>query len=127
MPLDEVRHHLPVNSMIFDSQFSLRTPQLTRSTNPTLVNIREAADTSVTALPVPSAITQQKPAKTPPVWRRVLGRVKRSLRFGKRKGPVIGEPRDFQHYTTGGPGPLMAASREQLGAGQDRDSEWEDV
>jgi hypothetical protein len=40
---------------------------------------------------------------------------------------VIGEPRDFQHNTTGGPRPLMATSGEQLGAGQDRDSEWEDV
>lgn len=127
MPPNKGGHHLPVNSMLFDSQFSLRSPRLGRVKNPTLVNVREAADTSVTALPVPSTSTQRMTARKTSVWRRVLGRLKRSLKSSRKKGPVIGGPQDFRHHRTGGPKPLMTVSRKEVGTGQDGESEWEDM
>jgi hypothetical protein len=105
MPNDS-KHLLPINSLLFNttSQASLRTPVLSRNTNPTLVNIREAADTTVTALPAaPVAAPKKNPDKKKvSAWRKVVGKVLRTVGMGKKKGVVIGEPTGFTHVRTGG-------------------------
>jgi hypothetical protein len=101
------RNFLPLNSMLFKSTPDLRS----QPTNPTLVNLRDAADTSVTALPAP-----QPPTKS--IWQRVVDKIKSVLgthgegdseQDGGRapKGEMqIGGPTDFKHHTTGGAQPL---------------------
>jgi hypothetical protein len=122
MPNDS-KHLLPMNSVLFndDSQVSFRTPVLSRYHNPTLVNVREAADTSITALPAPPvAVTKQKQKKKPvSAWKKVLSKVKRAVGFEKKKKKtrlVIGEPTMFRHVKTGGIMGLM-----------DTDGDWVDV
>ncbi|KAF2833638.1 hypothetical protein CC86DRAFT_268987, partial [Ophiobolus disseminans] len=111
------RHHLPLNSMLFESTPNLRQPL---PANATLVNIHDAANLDVTALPSPPAPAERKLS----VWARLLAKMKSALSGKKNKGPEIGDPMDFQHCVTGGSGPL----REPVSAGGMRGSEeWEDV
>jgi hypothetical protein len=102
------RNFLPLNSMLFTSTPNLRS----LPSNPTLVNLRDAADTSVTALP-----TGKKPS--PSIWQRVLVKIKEV--FGKEDGGrelQIGEPTDFKHHGTGGAQPLRTIGRRREGGSE---------
>jgi hypothetical protein len=88
-----------------------------RPSHPTLANLREAEDTTITALPQPPTENDNKPPKEP-LWRTLLAKLKEMWPFGKKE-MVIGEPTDFRHVATGA---LLPS------AGEDRevDSDWED-
>ncbi|KAH6858732.1 hypothetical protein AA0119_g9928 [Alternaria tenuissima] len=129
------RHLLPMNSVLFhnksSSHFSLSDPA-----DLTLVNLQDAQDTTVTALPQPptnTAITA-KPAKDS-LWTRVLVKLKIVLCFkhGKdeqedkkedEKEMCIGEPTGFKHVRTAGPRPMMASVPVVV---EEEESEWEDM
>ncbi|KAF1921960.1 hypothetical protein BDU57DRAFT_68056 [Ampelomyces quisqualis] len=130
MPYNESRHHFPMSSMLFDSSPNLRVPL---PTNTTLVNVREAADTSITALPAPRPIEDERIKHKPSLWHRLVAKIKgvfgrkeekaRTQQNGvERRGLVIGGPTDFQHLRTGGPRPLMGG-----GLGEVEEDEWEDM
>lgn len=85
------RHLLPLSSVIFrDQQSRSPTPRLwsRRGQTPTLVNLQDAMDLSVTALPaLPSATvtvtttaTKEEPEKNS-IWKRVCATVNRWLRL----------------------------------------------
>jgi hypothetical protein len=106
---NDSNHLLSINSMIFTSTANLNHPLPT--TNPTLVDLREAADTNVTALPAPLPSREKKPS----VWRRVLAKIKGA--FGgkkkkKKKKMNIGGPTGFQHQGTEGVMGLRGADGE---------------
>jgi hypothetical protein len=89
--------------MLFKKQPSPRPV----SSMPTLANIREAQDTTITALPLPPVVNEQEPPKEP-LWRKFWVKMKGLLCFGKKeKEMCIGAPTDFKHVRTGGPMPLM--------------------
>ncbi|CAI9634551.1 unnamed protein product [Alternaria burnsii] len=129
------RHLLPMNSVLFDnkssSHFSLSDPA-----NLTLVNLQDAQDTTVTALPQPptnTAITA-KPAEDS-LWRRLLVKSKIVLCFkhGKDeqedkkeevKEMCIGEPTGFKHVRTARPRPMMGSIPVVV---EEEESEWEDM
>src|SRR4051812_47484459 len=97
MSFNDSRHHFPLNSMLFTSTAELRAPL---PANATLVNINEAADRDVTALPAPPVVERK-----PPVWARLLARIKQILGCDRKKRAQemeIGGPADFQHHVTGG-------------------------
>ncbi|KAH4730207.1 hypothetical protein HBH66_047370 [Parastagonospora nodorum] len=63
-----------MNSMVFKSSPNLRNEL---PSNPTLVNIRDAADTSVTALPMPAtALEDQVVERKMGWWSRMVARIK---------------------------------------------------
>jgi hypothetical protein len=94
--------------------------------NPTLANLHEAQDTTVTALP--RALVAAHPSSDddtqsprPTFCSSLLAAIKKMWLFRKReKEMVIGEPTEFRHIETGGPRPLM-------GSGEGGDDDWEDV
>jgi hypothetical protein len=109
------RNFLPLNSMLFKSTPDLRS----LPTDPTLVDLRDAADTSVTALPAP-----QPPAKS--TWQRVVAKLKEVFGAGTGEGDAkehtgrvrrgemqIGGPTDFKHHVTGGAQPLRTRKEEE--------------
>ena len=131
MAPNDSRHHLPVNSMLFESSVNLRS---LLPANPTLVNIREAADTTITALPAPATTVAQNPTeRKPSIWRQLVAKIKKALGGSKKEVATteekeldIGRPTDFQHHVTGGAEPLrtpMAAGRKWVA----EEHEWEDV
>jgi hypothetical protein len=96
-----------MNSLIFNSTPNLhaRLPA-----TPTLVNIQEAADTSVTALPTPPLPPKRN--HNPSMFRRALRRIKTLVsrsransagRDGTARELWIGAPTGFEHRETGGP------------------------
>ncbi|CAN9279666.1 unnamed protein product [Alternaria alternata] len=104
--------------------------------NLTLVNLQDAKDTTVTALPQPPTITAiaAKPAKDS-LWTRFLVRLKIVLRFkhGKdeqedkreeEKEMCIGEPTGFKHVRTAGPRSMMGSVPVVV---EEEESEWEDM
>jgi hypothetical protein len=103
------RHHLPLNSMLFESTPDLRTPLL--PANPTLVNLRDAADTSITALPAVPPKTECKPS----FWARLLAKIKNALGGRKEEEMEIGEPTHFRHHGTGGGRELRKPVRDGRG------------
>ncbi|KAH3917348.1 hypothetical protein HBI56_118980 [Parastagonospora nodorum] len=123
MPINDSRHLLPMNSMVFKSSPNLRNEL---PSNPTLVNIRDAADTSVTALPMPAtALEDQVVERKMGWWSRMVARIKGCFKKKEEGGEErtelnIGGPTDFQHTWTAGIGPLRTT-----GVGEE--GEWEDV
>ncbi|KAH4503331.1 hypothetical protein HBH88_057850 [Parastagonospora nodorum] len=109
MPINDSRHLLPMNSMVFKSSPNLRNEL---PSNPTLVNIRDAADTSVTALPMPAtALEDQVVERKMGWWSRMVARIKGCFKKKEEGGEErtelnIGGPTDFQHTWTAGIGPL---------------------
>jgi len=116
MPPNDSRHLLPMNSMVFKSSPNLRH-QL--PANPTLVNIHDAANTSVTALPMPPTADDQvvEVERKKGFWSRLVEKIKGCFRKEESRGLDIGGPTGFQHTWTAGIGPLRTAGEE----------EWEDV
>jgi hypothetical protein len=108
MRANDSHHLLPMNSMLFTSYANLRSPL--HVGNPTLVDMREAADMNVTALPAPSPTKERKPS----AWRRMLAKIKGVFGgkndeevkvkedLGKVEELVIGGPTDFEHRETWG-------------------------
>lgn len=136
MAPNDSHHGLPVNSMLFDSQSPLRSPYFTATQNPTLVNLQDAQDTTITALPQP--VVEQPPSIVKEsIWHKVLGKIK--ALFRRKESPGISSPTEFQHLATGGPEPLRTSPpRVAMVAGAKRategtaveegdDSDWEDV
>jgi hypothetical protein len=129
------RHLLPMTSVLFHnkspSHFSLSNPA-----NLTLVNLQDAQDTTVTALPQPrtnTAVTA-KPAKDS-LWTRFLVKLKIVLCFkhGKdeqedkkeeEKEMCIGEPTGSKHVRTAGPRPMVGSVPVVI---EEEESEWEDM
>ncbi|KAH8730207.1 hypothetical protein GQ44DRAFT_756691 [Phaeosphaeriaceae sp. PMI808] len=136
MMFNDSRHLLPVPSMLFQSTVDLRTPL---PTNATLVNINEAADTSVTALPIADVQVAEKPAS---VWHRMVTNIKRMLAGRKKKLSAmhrgilvreektikISEPMNVRHVMTGGTRSAdnLAATETTMEAEAD-ENEWEDI
>ncbi|RII13653.1 hypothetical protein CUC08_Gglean004423 [Alternaria sp. MG1] len=129
------RHLLPMTSVLFhnksSSHFSLSDPA-----NLTLVNLQDAQDTTVTALPQPPTITAiaAKPAKNS-LWTRFLVKLKIVVGFKHGKGGqedkkeeekemCIGEPTEFKHVRTAGPRPMMGSVPVVV---EEEESEWEDM
>ncbi|CAN9208575.1 unnamed protein product [Alternaria alternata] len=129
------RHLLPMTSVLFhnksSSHFSLSNPA-----NLTLVNLQEAQDTTVTALPQPPTITaiNAKPAKDS-LWTRFLVKFRNVLCFkhGKdeqedkgeeEKEMCIGEPTGFKHVRTAGPRSMMGSVPVVI---EEEESKWEDM
>jgi hypothetical protein len=95
-------HLLPLNSIFFSS-----TPHLHAASapNPTLVNLQDAASTSITALPA----APKSPVRKPSLWRRVRDKLRKVL-CGKK---------DVEMRS---PQQVRLAAVEEEGEG-----EWEDV
>jgi hypothetical protein len=101
--------------MLFKSSPELRSHPPSHTT---LVDVHDAADTSITALPTSPATMQTKQPAS--FWQRILARIKEIL-VGKKeekgaggvdvggKEMKIGEPTGFQHHVTGGAEPLRTA------------------
>ncbi|KAH7389564.1 hypothetical protein DE146DRAFT_758870 [Phaeosphaeria sp. MPI-PUGE-AT-0046c] len=149
---NDSRHHFPTNSILFQSSPDLRAPSSVMHHNPTLVNVAEAADKQVTALPVLPSTTNNNNIKPFTqkdfVWKRMWDKIKgimrkgrgkkekKQVRGGEERGRTkakvskvkIGGPMDFEHVRTGGPRGLrghtsvMEEDDEEGG-----ESEWEDV
>jgi hypothetical protein len=124
MSTNESRHLLPMSSMIFKSSPDLRSPL---PINPTLVDIRKAQDTSITALPMTTSITAKEKKS---LWSRIVDKVKGLL--GSKEKEIndeddgemeIGSPTDFKHERTGGIGSLRSPVKQRASG----ESEWEDV
>jgi hypothetical protein len=121
MSANDSRHLLPVSSVIFKSSPDLRSPLPTIST---LVDLREAQDTSITALPMNISTTSKPKAG---IWSRIVSKIKDIFtgKKGEEEGEEgdremeIGSPMDFEHERTGGTEPLRTRVSEE--------SEWEDV
>lgn len=142
MAPNDSRHLLPMNSIVFNSQQSPRPPRFTISYEPTLANLHEAQDTTITALPQP--ITPQPIAKKPPtapkksISRRMLNKLKTVFRR-RKKSTSIGSLTEHQHVVTSGPEPLRSVSppaatvagakrdTEGTAVEEDNESDWEDV
>jgi hypothetical protein len=102
MRTNNSHHLLPMNSMLFTSYANLRSPLP--------VDMREAADMNVTALPAPSPTKERKPS----AWRRMLAKIKGVFGgkndeevkvkedLGEVKELVIGGPTNFEHHETWG-------------------------
>ncbi|KAF2035555.1 hypothetical protein EK21DRAFT_107076 [Setomelanomma holmii] len=140
MAPNDSHHLLPMNSIIFSS-----TPNLRKRlpTSPTLVDLSEAADTTVTALP-PASIpvakqTRLKRRSKMKRLRKVARKIARVV-FGKPvdpKYPVhnntnegrvkIGVPTNVQHVETGGPRKLSTPKKSEYRElrGEARESEDE--
>lgn len=109
-----------MNSMVFKSSSNLRHEI---PANPTLANIRDAADTSVTALPMPPTSEEPQAVERKMVWwSRMLAKIKDCFRNQNEREEEgreldIGGPTDFQHTWTAGIGPLRTAG----------EGEWEDA
>lgn len=105
--------------MVFNSHANLHSTLITSHANPTLANLRDAQDQTITALPLPPSHSRSNTAEKPKkksIWRRALNKVKKMLQRGRKEHEmVIGEPTDFRHVASGG-----VTVRE-------RDSGWEDV
>jgi hypothetical protein len=122
MAPNDSRHLLPMNSMLFKEQPSPRP--LATEYNPTLANLQEAQDTTITALPQPPSDEDVQPTK-PSLCSTLLAAIKKLWPFGKaEKGLSIGEPTEFQHLQTAGPRPLMGPVRVSVG---EVDDDWEDM
>jgi hypothetical protein len=104
--------------MLFRSSPNLHSPL---PTNQTLVNIHEAADTTITALPAP--YTTNTAQRKISAWDWLLAKVKELLMGRKEAELQIGGPTDFQHHETGGAEPLRSRG---VNGGQ-WESEWEEV
>ncbi|KAF1849804.1 uncharacterized protein K460DRAFT_399914 [Cucurbitaria berberidis CBS 394.84] len=130
------RHYLPMNSMLFNSQTSLRSSSLAINQDPALANLHEAQDITITALPQP--VAKQLPTTVKKVtWRRVLRKIKTIFRH--KRSVSIGSPTKFRHLVTGGVEPLRTAppravvvsgakrGAEKVDVEKDGDSDWEDV
>jgi hypothetical protein len=121
---NDPRHLLPVNSMLFRDQPAPRP--LATDYNPTLANLHEAQDTTVTALPQPRVAAQPSSdgdtqSPRPTFCSSLLAAIKKMWPFRKiEKEMVIGEPTDFRHLETGGPRPLMGSRGEV-------EDDWEDL
>jgi hypothetical protein len=122
-----------MNSVLFNNNNNTSSrPPPSHIANPTLANLQDAQDTSVTALPQPPAVASAsaKPAKEG-FWKRILAKIKKSLTFEwKRKEKkeeeremCIGEPTDFKHVLTSGPRPLRTVPV----VVEEEESEWEDM
>ncbi|OAK95836.1 hypothetical protein IQ06DRAFT_55751 [Phaeosphaeriaceae sp. SRC1lsM3a] len=143
---NDSRHHFPTNSILFQSTPDLRTPFSSMPHNPTLVNVAEAADMNVTALPVlpTTIITNKSVVKKNSVWKRMWDKIKGLVGKGKGKKEKaqiahgedeqsntkpkvskeeIGGPMDFQHVKTGGAMALRGHTPVEEGG----ESDWEDV
>ena len=137
------RYHLPLSSVLFNSQVSLGSPRPTTAHTLGLVNLYDAQDTTVTALPQPISLPHYTPPASPhntskrSVWRWVLSKIKAIFRH--KQYINVGSPTGFQHLETGGaqplrPGPYSLAvdnrpRKRRTGAAMDREdeSDWEDV
>lgn len=91
MAPNDSRHHLPLQSVLFDSRILLTPSHLKTDYNPTLANLNEAQDTLITAIPpmppLPNTTTadEQPSASTKKsVWRRVRSKVKKLFRRKKK-------------------------------------------
>lgn len=110
-----------MSSMLFDSAPNLHHNTL--PTNPTLVNLQDAVDTSITALPT---LPPKTIARKESIWHRFFGKIKgvfgkREKKKGKKdvggeKEMEIGGPYGFQHLKTGGALGLRGG-----------EEEWEDM
>ena len=153
MPTNPSRHLLPVNSMMFTSRAALPRSSSLQYQHPTLVNLHEAGDASVTALPPPpppppsrtttttaAAKTDKKEKKKKTMWARVGAKIQMLFRGKKEKkeqkpSMVISGPSGFRHETTWGPSRLRSGGvggakwDEGEGVGGERgdSGEWEDV
>jgi hypothetical protein len=130
MAPNDSRYLLPMNSMLFREQPSPRP--LATDYNPTLANLQDAQDTTVTALPQPPRIEEESSDKDVPSPKSsfcssLLAVVKKLWPFGKgekAKELSIGEPTEFRHLRTAGPRPLMGGVQTTE---QEVDDEWEDM
>jgi hypothetical protein len=95
-------HLLPLNSIFFSSTTHLHA---TSALDPTLVNLQDAASTSITALPA----ARKPPAHKPSLWRRVQDKMRKWMN-GKKEVEMEA------------PQPSRLAAVEEEG-----DGEWEDV
>ncbi|KAF1940958.1 hypothetical protein EJ02DRAFT_213873 [Clathrospora elynae] len=132
MPNDS-KHLLPMSSILFKDRPS---PSLSPSprpptdyNNPTLANLTEAQDTSITALPQqPAATDVQPPAES--FWSRILAKIKGVLCFWREKRQLrAGESTGFRHVGTAKPLPLTRGVRAVDDEGEEdaAGSEWEDL
>jgi hypothetical protein len=105
-----------MSSMIFKSSPDLRSPLLT---SPTIVNLHEAEDASITALPM-TITTKHKES----LWSRIVSKIKDVFgRMGKgnngEEEMEVGGPTDFKHGRTG----EMGGLRTRVSG----ESEWDDL
>jgi hypothetical protein len=119
-----------MNSMLFREQPSPRP--LATDYNPTLANLKEAQDTTITALPQPPKMESKSSnadisSPKSSFCSSLLTAIKKLWPFGKAekvKELSIGEPTEFRHLQTAGPRPLMGGVQVTE---QEVDGEWEDM
>jgi hypothetical protein len=105
MAPNDSKHLLPMNSVLFSNNPSSRPATAHHLANPTLANLQDAQDTSVTALPqTPTTTTINAKAKKIGFWKTALAKIKNLLRLEKKrkeeKKLCIGEPFGFRHIET---------------------------
>ena len=98
--------------------------------NPTLANLKDAQDTSITALPQP--VIEAEIIEEEGFWKRLWARIRNALGFGEQeieyeeeREMCIGEPFGFVHIGTGGTRPLLGLGGVPQSGGEEGD--WEDV
>jgi hypothetical protein len=119
-----------MNSMLFREQPSPRP--LATDYNPTLANLHEAQDTTITALPQTPKIKDKSSdtkvsSPKPSFCSTLLAAIKKLWPFSKAekaKELSIGEPTEFRHLQTARPRPLMGGVQVTQ---QEVDDEWEDM
>lgn len=92
---NESNRMLPMNSMVFGSNVALLAPFNNGQSDASMVNLHEAADENVTAVPKYIDIVPYKEPK----WKKILKAVKNALSFKKRI--KIGRPSGFYHVKNG--------------------------
>ncbi|KAI4641125.1 hypothetical protein J4E93_008003 [Alternaria ventricosa] len=132
MAQNDSKHLLPMTSILFaDANSSSRPNTSHHLANPTLANLKDAQDTSITALPQP--VTEAEVIESSDgFWKRLWAKIKIALGFGEQeveyeeeREMCIGEPFGFVHIGTGGNRPLLGPGGvPRVGSGEE---EWEDV
>jgi hypothetical protein len=129
MAPNDSKHLLPMNSVLFSNNPSSHPATAHHLANPTLANLQDAQDTSVTALPQPPTTTTiNAKAKKTGFWKTALAKIKNLLHLEKKrkeeKKLCIGEPFGFRHIETWGARPLLGATPVVV---DEVESEWEDT
>lgn len=129
MATNDSRYLLPMTSILFNDDGASRPSTSHHLANPTLANLKDAQDTSITALPQP--VVEAEVMEEDGFWKRLWAKIRNALGFGEQeveyeeREMCIGEPFGFVHIGTGGNRPLLGLGGvPQIGGDEE---EWEDV
>lgn len=127
---NDSRHLLPMSSTIFRRQTSVQQMRQITNPDPSVVNLQEARDETVTALPFHMKLIPTQPVKESK-WERFVRKMKSVFRLKKKV--KISAPTNFRHLETGSSNPLLTPvtpgvkkDAEGTAVEEGDDLEWED-